>query len=170
MTTQLDETLLEPQSEEGVETKKIASGLHGVISNRLGCHLGNYVEDRKLGYVLDSSTTYNFKDNLPKRQPDTSFVPLTKMPVPLDEELSFAPELVVEVVSKNDTDYEIERKINHYKQVGVKLIWVVHPVSQTVGVYNLANGMVPQIIGGGGELDGEDVLPGFKLAVKALFE
>lgn len=169
MTIQLDEKMLAIETEEG-DSKKMASGLHSVISGRVFRHLSNFVEDQKPGYVMESSATYDFKDGLPKRQPDVSFAPLSKMPTPIDDDLTFAPDLVVEVVSKNDTDYEIERKVSHYQQVGVRLIWVVHPVSQTVGGYSLANGLVPQIISVIGELDGEDVLPGFKLAVKVLFE
>ena len=51
----------------------------------------------------------------------------------------------------------------------MRLIWVIHPFSQTVAVYKLATGLIPQIIGPEGELDGAEVIPGFKLAVKALF-
>jgi Uma2 family endonuclease len=170
MVTQLDEIALEykNQAAEG-ETKKMASGLHSAIIVRLGWRLGPFVDERKLGYVLESSATYNFKDNPPKRQPDLSFISLEKMPTLPDEELTLVPDLVVEVVSKNDTFYEVEKKVQHYQQVGVKLIWVIHPVSQTVGVYRLVNGLLPQVIGIAGELDGEDVLPGFKLPVRTLF-
>lgn len=167
MTTQELEAL-ELQVQEG-EQKKMASGLHGVLSMRIGRHLANFVEERKLGYVLDSSTTYNFQDNQPKRQPDVSFVSLKKMPEPLDEELTFAPDLAVEVVSKNDGVYEVESKITQYQQAGVKLIWIVRPVRKVVEVYRQSQ-IVPMMVGVEGELDGEDVLPGFKLSVKTLFE
>ena len=170
MTTQLDETLLEPQTEEGVETKKMASGLHSVISGRVFRHLSNFIEDRKLGYVMESSATYDFKDGLPKRQPDVSFASLAKMPTPIDEDLTFAPDLAVEVVSKNDKISEVENKIKQYQSAGVRIIWIVYPFSQKVEIYRLATGLIEEVVSSNGELHGEEVLPGFKLAVKALFE
>ena len=156
--------------EETEEPEKMASGLHGAISMLLGSYLVQHVRPKKLGHVLDSATTYSFKDFPPKRQPDVSFVSIEKMPVPLDEELTFAPDLAVEVVSKNDAVYEVEQKVMHYLQVGVRLIWVVRPLSKIVEVYRLQDGFVPQLVRPEGELDGETVLPGFKLPVAALFE
>lgn len=157
------------QTLEGEQLKKRASSLHSVIIMRLGRRLAAYVEDHNLGHVLESSATYNFQDGLPKRQPDLSFIPLDKMPMPLDDELTIAPDLAVEVVSKSDTDYEIEKKIQQYQQAGVKMVWVIHLVSQTVGIYRLATGLLPQTIGIAAELDSENVIPGFKLPVSLLF-
>ncbi len=152
------------------EPHKMASGLHGAISMLLGSYLVQHVRPNKLGHVLDSSTTFNFKDGQPKRQPDVSFVSLAKMAEPLDEELTFAPDLAVEVVSRNDALYEVEQKVMQYQRAGVGLIWVIRPFSRIVEIYHLATGLVPQIVSLTGELDGEAVLPGFKLPVKALFE
>ncbi len=171
MITQLDELTLDREElDEEEEPKKMASGLHSIISGRLSRYVGNYVADRKLGYVLDSSATYDFQDEQPNRQPDVSFVSLAKMPVPLDEILTFAPDLAVEVVSKNDRVYAIGAKVQQYQQAGVNLIWVVYPFSQKVEIYRLNTGLIGQAVGPDAELDGEDVLPGFKLAVRALFE
>ncbi len=152
------------------EQEKIASGLHGVIGMEIGSQLHNFVRPNKLGYVLNSSTTYRFIDNPPKRQPDVSYVSIEKMPVPLDEELTFAPDIAVEVVSRYDVLYEVEQKVIQYLQAGVKLIWIVRPLSKNIEVYRLSSGLTSHVIGLEGELDGEDVLPGFKMPVKALFE
>ncbi len=164
----LSPIIYETQTEE--ESEKVASGLQGVIGMNLGAPMAIYARSNKLGHVLNSSTTYNFNDGLPRREPDVSFVSLEKMPLPLDEELTFAPELVVEVVSKTDYIYETEKKVQQYQRAGVRLVWVVYPVSQIVSVYHLATGLTPQAVNISGELDGEDVLPGFKIAVKVLFE
>jgi Uma2 family endonuclease len=76
----------------------------------------------------------------------------------------------VEVVSKNDTDYEIEERVIQYQQSNVGLVWIIHPVSQTVAVYRLESGVRAQILYGEDELSGEKVLPGFSLTVKNIFE
>jgi Uma2 family endonuclease len=52
------------------------------------------------------------------------------------------PDLVVEVVSPNDTAYELEDKLADYQKVGVPLIWVINPNSRTVRVHR-SDGSVP---------------------------
>ena len=60
MTIQLEAQIIQEQ-----ELEKVASGLHGVIGSRLNRHLGNYVDDKQLGHVVDSSTTFEVKDKPP---------------------------------------------------------------------------------------------------------
>jgi Uma2 family endonuclease len=158
------------RSEEQELNTEIASGLHAVIGANLDWYLSAFVRPNKLGRVLNSSATYNFKDGLPKRQPDVSFVSFEKMPVPVDDELIFAPELAVEVVSKNDIAYEIEAKVKQYQDAGVRLIWVIYPFSRTASIYRLNRGLISQTLGPDDELDGENVIPGFRVKISALFE
>ncbi len=155
--------------EEGEEPKKRASALHGKVCIKLGRYLDEFADAHKLGHVLDSSTVFNFQDGQPKRLPDVSFVSFGKMPEAPDEESTVAPDLAVEVVSKNDTISQIEEKILQYQQAGVRLLWLVYPNSRKVEVYRPATGLIEQVIGPEGELDGKDVLPGFKLPVRAIF-
>jgi Uma2 family endonuclease len=168
--------MLEPDLEQsetqevGEDGKKMASGRHSGISMLLGIYLGTHVINHNLGYVLDSSALYDFKDEQPKRQPDVSFISLEKLPELPDETLTVAPDLAVEVVSKNDTAYQIETKVMQYQQAGVRLIWIIYPISQSVDVYHLESGLMLKRFMGEAELDGEDVIPGFKLPVKKLFK
>lgn len=163
-----DQAAEQIQQEE--EPKKVASGLHGVIAGRVSGFLFVYLQQNRQGNVLDSSTTYDFKDGEKKRQPDVSFVSLEKMPVPLDEDLAFPPDLAVEVVSRNDSIYETEKEIIQYQKAGVRLIWVINPGSKLVDVYRLKDGLKRQSLLDEDELDGEEVLPSFKLKVKFVFE
>lgn len=57
-----------------------------------------------------------------------------------------------------------------YQEAGVKLIWVVRPASQTVEVFRLSAGLRSQRLTVEDELEGEEVLAGFKLSLKTLFE
>jgi Uma2 family endonuclease len=47
---------------------------------------------------------------------------------------------------------------------------MVYPYSRTVDVYRLANGLKPQAYFGEDELEGEDVIPSFKLKVSDIFD
>src|SRR5262249_32633014 len=46
-----------------------------------------------------------------------------------------APILAVEVLSPNDTQDQIDEKVETYLDAGVALVWVVHPLHQTVTIY-----------------------------------
>ena len=165
-----DEIRIESEEVQSDESRKMASGLHSFIITSLAGYLTPFVRDKKLGRTFESSITFNFIGHPPKRMPDFAFVSRKKLPKMLDEEITVVPDLAVEVVSKNDTVYEVDQKTAHYQEVGVPLIWIIHPTNQTVTVYHLADGPVGQIIGIDGELDGETVIPGFRLAVNKLFE
>jgi Uma2 family endonuclease len=90
------------------------------------------------------------------------------MPVPLDEEVSFAPDLAVEVISKTDDWSAIVAKANQYLKAGTSLVWVIDPYLKGVFVFH-ENDPFPQILKPEQELEGENVIPGFKLKVSDLF-
>ena len=100
--------------------------------------------------------------------PDVSFVRADRLP---DEEGSFpdlAPDLAIEVGSPGDTRPEVEEKVREYLAGGVLLVWVFDPVRRTVRVRG-ADG-TDRVLTEDGELDGGDVLPGFRVRVSTLFE
>lgn len=153
---------------EGEELKMV-SGSHGGVGAKLTRYLDEFAEDKDLGHVVNATTTYNFKDGKPKRMPDASFIPFEKLAELPNEELTVVPDLVAEVVSTNDTAFEIYEKISHYQSAGVKLIWIIYPVNQSVHVFRLAEGSKDEMKSLLDDLDGENILPGFKLPIKKLF-
>ncbi len=78
-----------------------------------------------------------------------------------------APEWAIEVISPTDKAPEIRAKRQIYIQAGI-LYGELYPKLQSIDVY--APGQPPRTLGISDTLDGGDVLPGFTLAVKALFE
>jgi Uma2 family endonuclease len=76
--------------------------------------------------------------------------------------------LVVEILSPNDTQSEIDEKVDGYLAAGVALVWVIDPHDRTVLVYR--PGTEPALATVRQELDGEPHLPGFRVAVARLFE
>ncbi len=77
------------------------------------------------------------------------------------------PDLAVEVISPSDGPGDIAAKMEHYRRAGVPLVWWVQPKTRTVTVYR--DGQKAGELGEGDELDGGDVLPGFRLAVAEIF-
>lgn len=175
----LDETLLEDDIELDTDEEvaidideevdvDMAGGEHGEIITLLTWHLAAHVYPNKIGRLFDGQTSFLIGGTTPYRQPDVSFVTIERMPERIMGKISFAPDLAIEVVSENDTVFDLERKIKQYQAANVRRIWVIYPLSQTVAVYK-PDSRKPTLLDIDEEFDGEEVLPGFKLKVSALF-
>jgi Uma2 family endonuclease len=81
--------------------------------------------------------------------------------------LPFAPDLVVEIVSPSDRPGRIASKLAEWLAGGARLVWWVYPDRREVIEHR--PGLAPRTIGEAGELDGGDVLPGFRCRVADLF-
>ena len=77
------------------------------------------------------------------------------------------PLLAVEILSPNDTQDEINDKIDEYLDAGVALVWVIDPRRRTVTVHR--PGEEPVLVNVRQELSGEPHLAGFRVAVADLF-
>ena len=104
------------------------------------------------------------------RIPDVSFISWNQLPdrrVPRVPIADLAPDLAVEVISPSNTVREMERKLQEYRDFGVRLVWYVFPETQEVHVYSADQ---HEILTVDQEISGGDVLPGFVLPVRRLFE
>jgi Uma2 family endonuclease len=106
------------------------------------------------------------------RRPDVAFVSYQRWPrqrpVPSTAAWSVVPNLAVEVVSPTNTAPEVLRKVRDYFRAGTQRVWVVYPDEEQVYVYSSPTSI--RVLERSGELDGEEVLPGFRLALSELFE
>jgi Uma2 family endonuclease len=141
------------------------------IAFRIGRWIGNHAEANNLGLVNGAQGSYQiFPDDPNKvRIPDVSFTRQVRLPSsrPAEGHARVAPDLVVEVVSPHDSFSMVEAKIKDYRAAGIPLIWLVDPETQVVRVFRpnrQETSLYP-----GDTLEGEDVLPGFRVEVAALF-
>ncbi len=144
---------------------------HGKIVMNLGILLGNFVKPRKLGSLTASdSGVWLERDPDTVREPDIAYFSAEKMPqgVRVTGYAEVAPDLVVEVVSPNNTLVEVNDKALMWLSYGVGLVWVVHPDSRTVDVYR--SGEAATTLTEDDSLDGLDVLPGFACGVSEVFD
>ena len=77
------------------------------------------------------------------------------------------PRLDVEVISKTNSANAVAGKIEEYFQAGVSLVWVIYPVTGKIYVYDSPTSV--RILQLGDELDGEGVIPGFRVPLSTLF-
>ena len=133
--------------------------------------LGNHCRPNQLGWILPADATYQCFPDAPNmvRKSDVSFIRRGRLPgekLP-EGHCRIAPDLAAEVVSPNDTYYEVEEKIQLYLRAGVRLVWVVNPSTRTVRVHRPDHTLTD--LHEQEELSGEDVLPGFRCRVSDLF-
>jgi Uma2 family endonuclease len=144
---------------------------HGSVAANLGTFLTVHVRACMLGKVWSNARFVierkNNKDT--ELAPDVGFIAHPDVPPSSPGAVPIPPHLAVEVQSPGDSTTEIKDKVRKYQKAGVKLIWVVQSGKQIVAVYRQGESQ-PITIQPVGELDGENVVPGFKLPVRMLFE
>src|SRR5262245_22230127 len=110
-----------------------------------------------------------------RRDPDTTvgvdvaYVPADVTALQTDETslIEGVPLLIVEILSPNDTQEQIDEKVETYLGTGVRLVWVVDPHDRTVLIYR--PGAEPEFVNIRQELSGDPELPGFRVPAAQLF-
>jgi Uma2 family endonuclease len=147
-----------------------AGGEHGSTSMGIGARLYILARERKLGTVFGSDTGFVIeRDPDTVLAPDCAFVRAGRLPRPIPKGfLPLAPDLVVETVSPGDRPGEVREKTERWLEAGVGLLWTIDPGRRTVTIHK--PGAAPRAIAVGDFLEGEEVLPGFRVAVADLFD
>jgi Uma2 family endonuclease len=143
-----------------------------VIASRLVIQLGAFANARQLGEVVAQPLFPMAPGTKTRRRPDVAFVSYARWPkdrpLPHTDPWPVAPELAIEVVSPTDFAEELFTKVAEYFQVGVLQVWVILPKPGLVQIYQ----SLTKITGltRADELDGGDILPGFRLPLASVFE
>ncbi len=75
--------------------------------------------------------------------------------------------MAVDIISLSNTADEAAEKLEEYFKVGVRLVWVVYP--RQLKVYAYASPSEVRVLTISDELEGADVLPGFRMVLRNLF-
>jgi Uma2 family endonuclease len=142
------------------------------LAGEIHTPIHQHVKPRKLGYVTAAETGYilnknpSGKDTV--RAPDVGFVSAERLPEGLpDGYIPFAPDLAVEIASPTESGDDIQEKVLDYLRFGTRAVWYFYPKSRTVNVHT-REGM--HTLTEEDVLDGGDILPGFRLNVRDVFE
>ena len=101
--------------------------------------------------------------------PDVAFVrEARRADISSDRYCEFGPDLAVEILSPDDNAARLQRKINRYLAAGSSVVWVLDPDSITVTVYQKSGAFLT--LTADDAIDLPELLPGFSIAVRALFE
>lgn len=138
------------------------------ISYEIGFHVKLFLREHEIaGYVTGEAGGYMVVGE--RYAPDVAFISAARQSVLAQEGYNpNPPEFAVEVdfPSTLASQRKLRTKIASYLAAGT-LLWVVYPETKEIEVYTPGQPM--HLKGMGDVLDGGHVLPGFQLAVEAVF-
>ena len=144
-------------------------GIHGRIAIRLGRYLDIFAEEKDLGIVTAETGYHPPEDRSTLLLPDVAFASFDRAPDPFPERsVPAMPELAVEIRSPSNTLEELREKAQLYLRLGSKLVWIILPAETSVEVCRPRSSV--ETLGFGDSLSGEDILPGFQLELRRLFQ
>lgn len=145
------------------------SPTHAYISDEVYAALRAHVKVHDLGFAFSDSVSYTLSDN-DEFIPDASFISKQRQPT-LPKQFTTAPNLAVEVVSPSNRPREMLNKVEKYLHYGTQLVWVIYPEERVADVYsqNADGSLRLQKIEAPEYLEGETVLPGFRLLLSSVF-
>lgn len=137
-----------------------------------------YIQDNLIDFLYSIKSKYQIAGQLISegdnfflkhhRRPDIAYYTRQQL-LDLEKDKYTIPEFIIEVISPNDIAYEINKKINDYRNAGVKIIWHLYPEEQEVHIYK--NNALEMEIKRGEELcSAEAVIKGFRITASNIFK
>jgi Uma2 family endonuclease len=153
-----------------VRTMAPASGGHGFDAGAIHLRLGMHLLQNPIGAALSAETGFVLRRNPDRvRAPDVAVVLYARRPRETIGRgfLEGAPDLVVEVVSPDDTAEEVAEKVSDWLEAGARVVWVAYRGPRIEAHH--ADGRL-QRLGPDDDIDGGEVLPGFRMKVHDLLD
>ncbi len=152
-----------------IEAKVSPQKKHGLLEKGLMTHLDAYSKPRGLGETFpELRCTFAGRSMIP----DVVFLLLEHIDtdeddVVLDPTLR-PPDIHIEIVSPDQSVQKCREKLVFSRAHGCPLDWLIDPKRMTVQVFR--PGRRPSQVAADGVLDGDPVLPGYRLPIAELFE
>ncbi|HEY7833791.1 MAG TPA: Uma2 family endonuclease [Ktedonobacterales bacterium] len=151
-------------------------GVHGRVALKLAAALERWADDHAAGDVLAAET--GFWVSQPGEAdtvlaPDVAFVRAARVPARGSAEEArywrLSPDLVAEVASPSEFHPQMDSKAKAWLAAGVRAVWVVWPVAQTVVIWTPGSDTPIRTLASDETLADPDVLPGFTFPISRLF-
>ena len=155
---------------DGVLVEKAMGQRESRLAMWLAIQIGKYLETNNLGILTGADGPYSLEDDQ-IRFPDVAFIAWEDIPPDADPNTpmpDWTISLAVEAISPGNTRGEMKRKLKDYFAAGVELVWYLYPIERVVRVYT--SELDCQTLTDADDLDGGDVLPGFRVSVQELFD
>jgi Uma2 family endonuclease len=157
---------------DGQLVEKPMGAESGLVAGELYRRLAAHCDANGSGKALPAEIGFRCFPHRPRllRKPDGSFFRSGRLPgnrVPPGD-ITIAPDLVIESISPNELADAVIEKVEDYLAADVKLIWIIYPARRRA-VSFAPNGF-SQWIDESGELDGRDVVPGFRCRLSEILQ
>ena len=140
---------------------------HNRVRDELAYRLRRVVKEGRLGEIFVETEFRLSPDSV--CIPDIAFVPAERAwRIDPDRPIEGAPALAIEVVSPTDLAGDLARKVDQYLAAGAQVVWVLYP--NVKEVHTRRPGGSSTTLAGADVLDAPDLIPGFSVAVRDLFE
>jgi Uma2 family endonuclease len=152
-----------------IEAKMSPQKKHSLLTKGLITHVDAYSKPRNLGETFpELRCTFAGRSIIPDVvflleehiETDENDVVLDPTPRP--------PDIHIEIVSPDQSAQKCHEKLVFSRANGCPLGWLIDPIRLTVHIYR--SGRRPRRVPDGGFLEGDPVLPGYRLPVAELFE
>lgn len=156
---------------DGILVEKDMGYREGFLAVVIAAALHNFVKPRNLGAVAGADGMMKLAPGL-VRIPDVSFCTWDQFPNRQVQDTpvpNLHPDLAVEVLSRGNTDQEMDEKLRDYFTSGARLVWLVDPDPRTVLVFTTPDRSAARQLSVTDTLDGNHVLPGLAIPVRDLF-
>ncbi len=142
---------------------------HLTAQSRLFARLVSFVEKHALGFAGVEGGFLLERNPDSVRGPDVLFVRRERLgETDPDRWPDFGPDLAVEILSPSNRPGKMAEKVAQYFAAGTRLAWVIDPRKRTAKIYR--PGREVRVLHEQDDLDGEDVVPGFRCRVAELLE
>jgi Uma2 family endonuclease len=147
-----------------------ANFYHNKIRDRLNPRLAAFVEQHNLGEVISEMDFKLLGKTV--RRPDVAFIraerlhgiDLEQVPLPL------APDLVIEIVSKNDAADDLNLKVTQYLAAGTSAVWLLYPKTRLAYRY-ISGKLEPEVrsADAGHAFEEPELFSGFSVPLRQVF-
>ncbi len=170
------------QENEDLQLEKTAQGELSIMSptyswtgKRNSALIGQlwwWNNNAELGIVFDSSSGFTLPDGSIK-SPDVSWISHENWDKLTETEQKnqfspITPDFIIELHSSTDSLKKLQSKMQDYLSNGVKLAWLIDTVNQRLEIYR--QNQEVEILEGPSDISGEDILPGFVLDLRKIWD
>ncbi len=147
-----------------------AGGEHSEIKIALASTLAGHVRPCRVGRISIGAGVLLERNPDTVREPDVAYFSAVTLPLDLKVRgfYEVVPDLVVEVVSPNDSPQYVAERVTMWLRHSVSLVWAVYPVARTVAAHPQDGPALVYMEDD--ELDGGNVLPEFRCAVRDILD
>ncbi len=149
----------------GEIVSKMVTETHGAITVNIVTDLNIYLRQNRIGRVgVEVSHSIDEHNEL---LPDISLILNRSRPIVEKGAVPQMPDLAIEIRSPTNSLKGLREKVRYYLAHGTRLAWIVLPEQRVIEVYTPTDEWV---VGEHETLSGGDILPGFALPVKTIFD